>query len=676
MGKPHKDREDRDEQGLGLKRCNKKDASIEHKHRRCGKERSRDKGQAGTAEVEEERRLEETSRPLQLIAPTEKQAHQASVLGLVANKMAEEMSWDPRNAIPSLIWSVDGYAGAHLALSDMVPLAVVEGLVPLTAEGSLNEVVGHLTELQRTTQASLPAGEEQLLSMSVLCATRWLRSLALGTVSSAAPTIHLEWVLSGSVAGAHQEINLQRAELMTAVVAFTDGTYVRVRVGDKQRAYYVPLLPGQVLVLGEGAHYALGDYRGLNLQLLVKANTPAARDEQGTVGDALADVDFSRSKVDAITAEVVAEIPVGKTGSPAASPAVPQGPVRGRSLVVGKTRARQQEKEDEAALHPPDQVETVPTRFLRDTAVPVGLVNHSGVDCYVNSVVQVLLQTQELVSAVLECGTEEKHRQVTLFLRALFLQMRTEMELKAAISTTLFRDTIVAKGRFVPDQRSFNKDRQEDAMELLGLLLEKMCQEDDGETVAQIFQGSYISDLRCRACGTPRACGTIGMAFPEFNHLTLEISDPLIKSVDAAVAAHLAEEHLEDSILDGGCRSCRRTNMWAKQLSIQSSPPVLILHLGRFINKRNSKGEWVLGKIYKFVEFTLQLSLQCHDGREEDYSLYAVIEHHGRVLANGHYTASVLIGDDWYNADDSSVKKEGLKHLLQRKAYVLMYRKR
>jgi ubiquitin C-terminal hydrolase len=61
-------------------------------------------------------------------------------------------------------------------------------------------------------------------------------------------------------------------------------------------------------------------------------------------------------------------------------------------------------------------------------------------------------------------------------------------------------------------------------------------------------------------------------------------------------------------------------------------------------------------------------------------SIWGYTAHHSNLASmkkgNGHYTASVLIGDDWYNADDSSVKKGGLKHLLKRKAYVLMYRKR
>ncbi|KAJ1388845.1 hypothetical protein B484DRAFT_409512, partial [Ochromonadaceae sp. CCMP2298] len=58
--------------------------------------------------------------------------------------MAAEMLWV--GDVPSLIWSVDGFAGAHLALSDLQPLAVLEGLVPLPAAECLCELVRQLTE--------------------------------------------------------------------------------------------------------------------------------------------------------------------------------------------------------------------------------------------------------------------------------------------------------------------------------------------------------------------------------------------------------------------------------------------------------------------------------------------------------------------------------------------------
>ena len=43
-----------------------------------------------------------------------------------------------------------------------------------------------------------------------------------------------------------------------------------------------------------------------------------------------------------------------------------------------------------------------------------------------------------------------------------------------------------------------------------------------------------------------------------------------------------------------------------------------------------------------------------------DYSLLALIEHHGVDTGSGHYTCFVKYDTDWFNCNDCNIKKMGL----------------
>jgi len=114
-------------------------------------------------------------------------------------------------------------------------------------------------------------------------------------------------------------------------------------------------------------------------------------------------------------------------------------------------------------------------------------------------------------------------------------------------------------------------------------------------------------------------------------------------------------------------------------------PPILILHLKRFIYDKNGG----LLKVDKKVNFKTDLiielkwlseSAQNCTLEERTYKLFAVVYHHGIKATGGHYTADVFhIGmRSWLHFDDQTIypikQHDVLTHSSKRTPYLLYYR--
>lgn len=113
---------------------------------------------------------------------------------------------------------------------------------------------------------------------------------------------------------------------------------------------------------------------------------------------------------------------------------------------------------------------------------------------------------------------------------------------------------------------------------------------------------------------------------------------------------------------------------FSKTLSVQKAPQNLIVQLSRFIydNEGNSK------KIDAKVDYPLEWTLKTEDG-DVKYELYAVSLHSGS-LSGGHYWADIKAGNNWFNANDSTISATTAKEVIgdnnQSNAYLLFYRKK
>ncbi|CEM27248.1 unnamed protein product [Vitrella brassicaformis CCMP3155] len=165
------------------------------------------------------------------------------------------------------------------------------------------------------------------------------------------------------------------------------------------------------------------------------------------------------------------------------------------------------------------------------------------------------------------------------------------------------------------------------------------------------------------------------------------------------------------------CPRCKEFRQASKKLDIWRLPDILIIHLKRFLFRKNSHFRQ---KIETTIEFPVDEPLDLRpylpqEALEEEvrraqaawaahpaasssssssaaaaaaepevpesgedallYDLYGVSEHSGSC-GGGHYTANVKLGDEWYGFNDAHVGRERASDVCNRYAYLLFYKRR
>lgn len=179
-------------------------------------------------------------------------------------------------------------------------------------------------------------------------------------------------------------------------------------------------------------------------------------------------------------------------------------------------------------------------------------------------------------------------------------------------------------------------------------------QQDAPSPITKIFGGHLRSELRV----------------PGLQHsVTLEPYKPLQLDIGASHVNNIIDAlkgltRTEGLIGDFG----GKTNSAKKQVFIDSLPPVLILHLKRFLYENNLTGTQ---KIWKKVGYPLELEIPKEvfqpskrgglavKGGLPKYRLISVVYHHGKSAAGGHYTVDVLREDgrEWIRMDDTVIRR-------------------
>jgi ubiquitin C-terminal hydrolase len=136
-------------------------------------------------------------------------------------------------------------------------------------------------------------------------------------------------------------------------------------------------------------------------------------------------------------------------------------------------------------------------------------------------------------------------------------------------------------------------------------------------------------------------------------------------------------------MLDGDerptCEKCKKRRKSTKRLAIHRFPPILVLHIKRFLYN-----SYCRDKLTTSIDFPLEsLDLSPYGSGlhlstvAPIYDLYAVSNHIGS-LAGGHYTAHCRNVSDgkWYTFNDSMVSPMNESSLCGPVAYVLFYKLR
>jgi len=164
--------------------------------------------------------------------------------------------------------------------------------------------------------------------------------------------------------------------------------------------------------------------------------------------------------------------------------------------------------------------------------------------------------------------------------------------------------------------------------------------------ITRIFTGNLRSILR-------KPGHKDSITLEPYRPLQLDIQDPQVRSVTDALR-HLTATEVLNPDFDGPGRAMTRRSF------IEKLPPILILHLKRFVYDGDG-----IKKVWKKIGYPLSLEIPLdvlsplqRGSVSPQYQLFGVIYHHGTSATGGHYTADVLLQDGrtWLNLDDTKLK--------------------
>ncbi|OBA21197.1 cysteine proteinase [Metschnikowia bicuspidata var. bicuspidata NRRL YB-4993] len=223
--------------------------------------------------------------------------------------------------------------------------------------------------------------------------------------------------------------------------------------------------------------------------------------------------------------------------------------------------------------------------------------------------------------------------------------------------------------------------------------------------VVDIFQGQYVSQLRCLECQLTSS------TYNSFSTLSLPIPETFDKKARPILLFDCLEKFVETELLDDDnkwhCPRCKKFSRLTKKLVISRLPKILIIHFkrfkidyGRFKKLENFikypvnsdldlTAYWPTVGTYINSSSTHTMSereeLRCLSNLPERlqsppfrYRLYGVVNHFGN-LTTGHYTSYVKksnIPDEWCYFDDSKVLRGCPEaKVLNDNAYCLFYKR-
>ena len=149
-----------------------------------------------------------------------------------------------------------------------------------------------------------------------------------------------------------------------------------------------------------------------------------------------------------------------------------------------------------------------------------------------------------------------------------------------------------------------------------------------------------------------------------------------------ALVKNFANEKLDGFV----CSKTKKEIDATRSLSIEELPPILILHLKRFVYDANTGG---VQKILKQIEFSVDLevsksilSAECRaSNKQRQYKLFSVVYHNGREATKGHYVTDIFHTgySSWLHCDDSQVSATCEQSVLAPSPtstpYILLYRR-
>ncbi|XP_055984551.1 ubiquitin carboxyl-terminal hydrolase 10-like [Sorex fumeus] len=167
-----------------------------------------------------------------------------------------------------------------------------------------------------------------------------------------------------------------------------------------------------------------------------------------------------------------------------------------------------------------------------------------------------------------------------------------------------------------------------------------------------------------------------------FFTLQLDIQSDKIHTVQDALESLVAREYSQ-----GYSTKTKQEVEISRRVTLEKLPPVLVLHLKRFVYKKTGECQKILKNIYYPIYLEISKELLSPGAKHKNskshrtYKLFAVIYHHGSSATGIHYTTDIFqMGlNNWLHIDDQRVQVvnqcQVVKPVTGRTAYLLYYQR-
>ena len=163
------------------------------------------------------------------------------------------------------------------------------------------------------------------------------------------------------------------------------------------------------------------------------------------------------------------------------------------------------------------------------------------------------------------------------------------------------------------------------------------------------FCGQLISTTQCTVCNEEHTC------FDPFYDISLPLTSQNHCTLDDCIREFTKEEVLDgDNMIE--CKNCCCKRVGTKRIQVSVLPGVFVLHLKRFGNTQKKVQTKVQFPITRFDASSLAYEREdC--APSPIYDLFAVCNHIGERIDNGHYTACCIDphSNSWYSFNDERV---------------------
>lgn len=280
-------------------------------------------------------------------------------------------------------------------------------------------------------------------------------------------------------------------------------------------------------------------------------------------------------------------------------------------------------------------------------------------NCYLNSVIQVLLRYKPLF---LYCKQFYKNENFTSN-HDTFLYRFSEICFKINESLNILSSSkkpIVINNKLfiklIKDSKTFRLNRQEDASEFLVNFIDNILTISKPyshihKKFKDIFYNSLYEIITCTSC-----------KFTKHKN----IHETIIHIDDYNLSPKMFDTEYEQ--LEGyKCENCSTKNTSFKTLKANKMSDLIIFTLNRYTPENKKK----LIKIPEIIEFD----------NNQKYMIYAIILHHGNSIKHGHYTCLTqpLLTYEWFHFDDENASQiltnSNIFNMLLKNSYILFYRK-